>query len=465
MNPKLPTFFKDPHILAQKDSRSPILIGLSGGADSSLLLYLLRKLKEERDFPLYAAHVNHGIRTEDYGNEAKRDEDFCRSVCREAGIPLFVASLDVPALAGQSGKSLETAARDARYAFFADIMNNEGIEILATAHNADDNLETQIFNLCRGCGISGICGIPEMRALDGDGRRVAIRPILSAKKSEVLDFCREKGVPYISDSTNLENDCTRNRIRNIIIPELNSIFNSPQSAALRLSRAAKEDNLYLKEEAERFLNGRKVIPASELSSLPTPIAKRALISMFDKIAGVGLEEVHIDAILDLIRAKKSGYISLPSKIRARISDGKFSFEAEGDEKRIPLDYSTSISEGLTFIDRTPYAVALQNSSLDEKITQNGENYRLYAQAYVKGLDQRALTAGSRREGEVILDGGMHKKLKKLMCDKKLPQDMRSVPIIREGNEAIYVPNCAVSDRAKAKERNAEYVIGVYVKLL
>ena len=462
MNPKLPTFFKDPHALSGKDINSPILVGLSGGADSSLLLHLLCKLREERDFPLYAAHVNHGIRTEAYGNEAARDEDFCRKLCENAGVRLFIKSIDIPALAEESGNSLETEARNARYSFFADIMKNEGIEMLATAHNADDNLETQIFNLCRGCGIAGICGIPEIRALDFG---VAVRPILGAKKADVLSYCTEHGVPYITDSTNFENDCTRNRIRNIIIPELNSLFNSPQSAALRLSKAAREDNAFLEAEARRFLACRDSIPTSELCSAPLPIAKRAIILLFDEIASASLEEVHIDAVLGLLHSGKSGYISLPAKMRAHISDGYFTFEP--DCKSVvseKSDYNIKLSLGTNVIDGTNYMISLQKGESNAEAVLDTNIYKLYSYAYVKNIDVTSLSAGNRLEGETILDGGMHKKLKKLMCDKKIPAELRSIPIIRQGNEAIYAPNCAVSDNVRAKKSDADFTLAVYVKL-
>ena len=461
MNPKLPTFFKDPHALSGSDPHAPILVGLSGGADSSLLLHLLCRLKEERDFPLYAAHVNHGIRTENYENEAQRDEDFCRTICKNAGVRLFVKSIDVPSLAEKSGNSLETEAREARYDFFAEIMKTEGIGILATAHNADDNLETQIFNLCRGCGISGICGIPEVRPLQVG---VAVRPILGAKKSDVVAYCQENGIPFVTDSTNFENDCTRNRIRNIIIPELNSIFNSPQSSALRLSRAAREDNLYLESEALRFISCRSSITTSELCALPLPIAKRALITLFDQTAQASLEEVHIDAVLGFANSGKSGSVSLPGKMRARISDGYLYFEKDKQEECRAYDYNVKISEGLTVIDGTDYLIFLGSEDAKDEVTLDENSYKLYSTAYAKNIDPSTLTAGNRREGEVILDGGMHKKLKKLMCDKKIPTNLRDLPILRQGDEAIYAPSCAVSDKVRAKRSDADLIIAVYVKL-
>ena len=247
----LPSFFKAPHSIAQKGTGEPILLALSGGADSSALLYLLCALRERSPFPLYAAHVNHNIRGESHGNEALRDEDFCRRICRETGVELFVESVDVPRLAKESGQSLETAARDARYGFFARIMLENNIKILVTAHNADDNFETQLFNLCRGCGIDGLCGIPERRQFAEVGG-VVVRPILSASKSEILDFCRKEKIDFVTDSTNFEDDCVRNKLRLNIIPQLKEIFGSPERSGARLASYAAEDSDFIGKEADRL---------------------------------------------------------------------------------------------------------------------------------------------------------------------------------------------------------------------
>jgi tRNA(Ile)-lysidine synthetase-like protein len=195
-----------------------------------------------------------------------------------------------------------------------------------------------------------------------------------------------------------------------------------------------------------------------------PIAKRVLILAFEKHSHATLEEVHIQSVLELALANKSGCISLPGKTRARIDSCFLCFEPDADEKPDVREYCIHLSEGLTAINGTPYAVGIQKCSPLQEVSIGGEIYRLYSQAFVKDLDLALLCAGSRNEGEVISDGGMHKKLKKLMCDKKIPTHLRDLPIIREKDEAIYVPHCAVCDRVKAKEADADYIISVYVKL-
>lgn len=461
----LPDFFKNPHLIADLPKNEPILLALSGGADSSALLHLLCQLRDTYGFTLYAAHVNHGIRTEAYGNEALRDEQFCAELCSDLGVELFTHHIDVPVLAQSEGKSLETAARDARYAFFEEIMTSRGIRLLATAHNADDNLETQIFNLCRGCGVSGMCGIPEKRIFGGAG--IIVRPILSASKTEVLDFCERNGIKYVTDSTNLENDCTRNRIRHNILPELKSLFSSPERSSLRLSRCASEDDEFIRLEAERFLSSQNgSIDTEALSALHPALAKRIIMLSYSESFSSSLEAVHVEDILSFIRnhgGKKNGRLSLPSKTAAIIRDGRLHFTADEGEINA-ISYELPLKEGFLQIDGTDFAVSVDSRQLSQSLYIDSEVYELYAQAYVKNINLSLCSVSSRREGDMIFDNKMHKKVKKIMCDKKIPtSDRPSIPIVREQGEAIYVPLCAVSDKVKATAADHQYAISIYKK--
>ena len=178
----LPEEFTPPHIISGMAENTPILVGFSGGSDSSALLHMLKTYSDATGGKIYAAHINHGIR----GEEADRDEEFCRRVCDGLGIELFVLRADLPTIAEETGESIETAARNVRYEYFERIMTEKDIPLLATAHNANDNLETMIFNLCRGSSLTGLCGIPENRACGG-GR--VIRPILRMPKDKILQYC------------------------------------------------------------------------------------------------------------------------------------------------------------------------------------------------------------------------------------------------------------------------------------
>lgn len=182
--------------------RRSVLVGFSGGADSALLLTLL---SERRELRVCAAHLNHGIR----GEEAERDEEFCRRFCLGINIPFFSARIDIPRLAAERKAGIEETARRERYAFFRRICEEEGLDCIATAHNATDNAETVLLRLIRGSGTDGLCGIPPVR----DN---IIRPLLLCTKEEILSECGRRGIRYVHDSSNDNTEYRRNFIRHRI---------------------------------------------------------------------------------------------------------------------------------------------------------------------------------------------------------------------------------------------------------
>ena len=158
-----------------------VLVGVSGGADSVALLDMMQK--EYPGAPMLLAHVNHGIR----GEEALCDRAFCENVAKERGLEIVILDVDIPAIAKEKGQSLEEAAREVRYAFFADLMRERNIPVLLTAHHADDHLETILFRIARGTGLSGLCGIAPIRPFEMGH---LVRPLLGFTKQGVLQYCK-----------------------------------------------------------------------------------------------------------------------------------------------------------------------------------------------------------------------------------------------------------------------------------
>ena len=452
-------FFRSPHALAGADTSDAILVALSGGADSSCLLHILNEYSKDTGCKLYAAHINHNIRTHEYADEAERDERFCHDLCEKLGVELFVLNTDVPAVAKERGESLETAARRVRYDFFADVMQKTGTAILATAHNADDNLETQIFNLCRGCSADGLCGIPRTRPFD-EASGVIVRPILDATKSDILDFCSENSIEYVTDSTNFEDDCTRNRIRHNIIPELVSLFGTPQRSAMRLAASIENDSDFLRSHAEDFINEHQSkLMIDDLRELHPSVMSRVIALIFKRQYGISLESVHITSISKLISAPNAcGSVSLPSKIRMTVKRGELKFESDDRMKRQTVTgYEMSLNDGLNVINGTDFAIVVTEHGATPREVPT--NYQKYSSATLYCNPNTVLSARSRREGDTILCGGMHKKLKKLMCDKKTEvQDRDRLPIICEDGQTVYVPLCAVADTAKASKNKKQIEI-------
>ena len=200
-----------PHALCGLPQDTPVLLGFSGGADSSALLHILLSMRERYGFSLTLAHLDHGIR----GEEAARDRAFCEQVAATLGLDIVCRRRDVPSLAKESGASIEEAARSARYAFFADVMEERRIPILVTAHHATDNLETLLFRLMRGTGSRGLCGIRPFRPF---ACGFVVRPLLAISVGQIRSYCKERGIAFVTDSTNCDTAYTRNRIRRELLP-------------------------------------------------------------------------------------------------------------------------------------------------------------------------------------------------------------------------------------------------------
>ena len=184
-----------------------VLCALSGGRDSVYLLHRLRKWQKEYGFRVFAAHFNHQLR----GAESDRDEAFVRSLCEEWNVPLIAGAADVRSFAEERGMGIEEAARTLRYDFLEETLREIGGGVIATAHHADDLAETMLMNLVRGAGTKGLCGIPPKRGN-------IVRPILTVTRKEIDSYMLLHGLPYVEDSTNAHDDCTRNLLRHHVMP-------------------------------------------------------------------------------------------------------------------------------------------------------------------------------------------------------------------------------------------------------
>ena len=445
LNPILPREFKAPELLSGLDAQEPILLGLSGGADSSALLIMLAEYAKQVGSRIYAAHLNHGIR----GDEADRDEQFCKELCSRVGVEFFSKKLDIPSIASASGESVETAARNARYDFFYKIMKEMGIKILATAHNADDNLETLLFNIARGTGLGGLCGIPESRPM---GDCVVIRPILTMEKEEIISFCKSNGISFVTDSTNADNEYTRNKIRNRIIPILKEINPSAVRNASRMTESLKDDSLCLQSMADWFveeLGGNYSIELEKLCGSPSSIVNRALIRLYDEITGGrSLEATHINAIKELARkGVPHSSISLPNGIEARVENGRLCLLTKGNTNFSFDAFNVLLSNGKNEI-----------TDAEVEIFLNDLNYskNIYKKSILLSIESDtidgALVARSRAPGDKILLGGMHKSVKKLYNEKKIPLELRNrIPIICDKSGIIAIPFIGIRDGARAKQ--------------
>ena len=211
---KVKTYVEKFHMIEPGDT---IVLGISGGADSVCLLKILSKWKESWGISLKAVHVHHQLR----GKEADDDEAFVRRLCEGEGIVCQVFHEDVQGIANREKKGLEEAGRLARYRCFTKVCEEVGGGKIALAHHQDDLAETMLHHLVRGTGIAGLCSLKPV-----SGNR--IRPLLCLGKEEILAYLEEAGQSWRTDSSNLEDDYTRNRIRHHVLEELKTEVN-PQA--------------------------------------------------------------------------------------------------------------------------------------------------------------------------------------------------------------------------------------------
>ncbi len=435
--------FKKPHDISGMCESTPILLALSGGADSVCLFHLLLDYCKTSNAKLSVVHVNHMIR----GEDAERDRDFCSSLAKKYGVPFYLLEADVPLLAREHGKGLEEEARNVRYEFFDKVMRENGIPLLATAHNATDNAETVIFNLVRGSGTKGLCGIPATR--DFSIGKI-IRPLLLDEKPSILEYCRENGYEFVVDETNGDVAYSRNRIRNNILPELlkinpSAVKNISRSANILLMTEEYMDSL-AKDIVEKS-GGR--INVAELNSLDGALASKVVSKLLS--CSFSPSEVHVLDVLALSRnAVPHSRISLPSGFLAIIEDGYLYLKKDSEETP-PAPFNVRLKMGENVILDGEMTIFIENEENSIKSHDKAKNIYKKSTTHFISFDtiENGLFIRRKEDGDKILVGGMHKKLKKLFCERKLPLKLREVlPVFQSGDEIIWVPYIASTDTDK-----------------
>lgn len=312
-----------------------VLAALSGGADSTALLLCLKALGCD----LAAAHLNHCLR----GSESDRDEAFVRALCARLDVPLTVERADVRGYAAAQKLGIEEAARRLRYEFLEQTADAAGAAWIATAHTADDNLETVLFHLIRGTGTQGMAGIPPRR-----GR--IIRPLLQATRAEVEAYLAQKGQSYVTDSSNLTDGYTRNRIRHQVVPALREIAPHAACSALRMSGQVRADADCLEQLArEQFLrsvrlgDGEAALDRTALCALHDALASRVLRQTLLQL-GLPVSEVsshHLHALTHLLR--RPGETDLPGGWMACTEGAKLLiFRRPPGWNKIPVGFGANI---------------------------------------------------------------------------------------------------------------------------
>ena len=394
-----------------------VLAALSGGGDSVALLLLLKEL----GYVVSACHVNHNLR----GSESDRDELFCKRLCEENDILLFVESIDVNTFCKNNRLSTEEGARILRYKALEK--NANGCKI-ATAHTLSDSFETTLFNLTRGASLKGLCGIPPVRGN-------IIRPLIECTREEIEGYLSEKNQIFVNDSTNFENEYTRNKIRHEIIPVLKKINPSLFKNYHKTITSLYYDNVYLDKKAHELLEGSKdgenEYSAQRLAEAEMPLLTRAIAEILRSTSA----QVSSDRIHDVIGILRGGgKINIRKDVYVESNKSKL-FIKQAKKEAPPFEYELFPDEKYVF-EKKVLSFCLENVNLFHEQKNVNINFAKTALDYDK-IQGKALVR-SRRDGDRIrLFNREHTITVKKLFNLDIPLEKRNEIIFLADEEGAF----------------------------
>ena len=322
MKDKILQTIKKYNLIEKGDS---IVIGVSGGPDSICLLHILNELKQELNFKIYVAHINHMIR-----KEADEETEYVKEFCKNIGVECFVKKINVVKIAKESKMGTEEAGRKIRYNFFEEVLKNTNSNKIATAHNNNDKVETIIMNILRGSGISGLKGLDPIR------ENKFIKPLIEVSREEIETYCEENKLNPKIDKSNSENIYTRNKVRNTVIPYIKKEFNPNILKTInRLSEVATEEDDYLNKVTESTFNKiciekqqyiethtshlpphtSIILDLKKFNNLELVIKRRLILYTINELLGTteGIEKINIDDTIKLCNNNIGNKFLKPTK--------------------------------------------------------------------------------------------------------------------------------------------------------
>ena len=431
------------------EGRRQIALAVSGGADSMALLCLMRPLAEENGITLTVCHVNHGLR----GETADRDEAFVREACARLGLPLRVfhaAELEAEVGRPQAG---EDWARRLRYACFARLCG-EGIDVVATAHTANDQAETLLLRLARGTGLHGAAGIRPKRGC-------YLRPLLALTRQDTESFCRAAGQAWVTDETNATDAYARNRVRRAALPALQSTNGAAVENLARFCERAARADAYFARKAEELLSAARMDAAQAaikspeactvwrlgpLSAADALILEAAMHSLTAPVRDA--EEKYVQLLCAVVR-QGSGAVQLTGQVRFCAGNG--CLRQETLPQALPQQ-PENLPPQLPFLPEKQPEFRLRGGWKGKAELLKADFEEKIQVVHKKDLKNRAdyarittLYAGlvlrTRQPGDVYRPAGraVHNRLRKWMNEADIPAQQRdTLPLLAAGSEVLWV---------------------------
>ena len=420
-----------------------VIVALSGGADSVTLLDVLNSLKEKYNLNLYAAHLNHNLR----GDEAKRDENFCKILCDNYNIPLYVQNVDIKKLSAEFKISEELCGRNERYAFFEELSKKLDAKI-ATAHTASDNAETLLYNIARGTSVSGLSAIPPIRGK-------IIRPLIELTRAHIEQYCKDKNLEHVTDSSNLSDDYTRNKIRHNAVPVLKEVNSGFEQSAMRLSESAREMADFVSLCADIALADCKTdygYSCEKLSDLNIAVLKMAIVKFCKQTADITPEYRHIELILGILN--NGGSVCIGDNCTAVAKQGVFRIIKETDDTEL---IEIPFSENIQFIHNgKQYSVSSDYNC--DKENYNSINPEIIFENTV---------FRTRRSGDKFTypKRKITKPLRKVLNEMKVPSEIRdNLLVLANDSTILWCEGVGVSSEGSAYNSDKALKINITDKL-
>ena len=428
------------HKLFTKQSK--VLVGLSGGPDSMVLIYLLMQL----GYNCIAAHCNFHLR----GKDSDKDAAFVSKWCNENNIPLFTIDFDTEEYAATNKISIEMAARELRYNWFEKLRLEQNADVVGIAHHQDDSVETILINLIRGTGIKGLTGIPIVN-------KHIVRPLLQVSRRQIMEYLSSNKVPYVIDHTNEEEMYTRNIIRLKVLPTLKklnpSVKNSIITTSNNLKEAEKIYNGYINQAIEEVLNNNLI----DIAKLKETYSPQSVL--FEILSPIGFTSSVIEDIsnnLDSIPGKMyhaDGFRLLKDRDYLIISDIELG-ELQNKDKEY-LIYADSTDKNL------PFSLTVHK----EEYTPEFEIKRNKAILHCD-IDKLAFPLTLRRwkEGDWFVPFGMKgkKKLSDFFSDNKFSIFQKEETwVLLSDNDVVWIVNHRADNRFRITEAtNTVYTLSL-----
>ncbi|MGB2985704.1 MAG: tRNA lysidine(34) synthetase TilS [Phycisphaerae bacterium] len=447
-------------LLSQDDA---VVVGVSGGPDSMALLHLLLGLNEHHDWrlKLHVAHLNHQLR----GEEAEKDAAFVRAAADSLSLPCTIETREIARLAEAESTSIEEVSRRERYAFFERVCLQVGSRIVAVGHQADDNAETILHRILRGTGLRGLAGIPRSRALSLNNEVRVIRPLLRMTRESVCNYLADAGIAFREDRTNVSNEPMRNRIRNILLPQIEAEVNPQVRDALtRLGEQARWLEEYLGETVQRTFETLIISHTDQILTLnadtlsrKSRIVQTELIRLAYRSFGLGEQDLafgHLVSALDLISDPASGrQFQLPGGMTVEKRYHRLILSLPSDEPRETIASEIAVHlPGQTLL---PIRRLEIDCSIDEVVPDDIPRLRRAAHRMEEHVDLEAvhppLLVRTRRAGDRFFPLGApgSKKLSDFLIDSKVaPKERERVAVLCDQLGPIWVIGHRIDDRVK-----------------